>query len=266
MIVIKYGGHAMSDTHHKFSTAIQSVVDMGESCVIVHGGGPQIDAGLREVGITSTFIGGFRVTTPEIYSVVQRVLSGEVLRTVVANLRSAGLNAVGITGRDGGLLLAEKLTLLADGSSADLGCVGLVTRVNPEIILTLLDAGFVPVISPLATEGDGITEKSESGLNVNADLAAGAIAGGLKADTLLFLTDVPGIYRNWPDENSLIGSIGYEELKELLPIFIGGMAPKVMACLNAIEQGAVHVRVIDGNDSEAFALALRGIGGTVVTA
>ncbi|MEI9907271.1 MAG: acetylglutamate kinase [Actinomycetota bacterium] len=256
----------MSDENGQFAEAIRSVVDLGETCVIVHGGGPQIDAALKESGVASSFLGGFRVTSPEVFSVVQRVLSGDVLRGLVATLRNAGLNAVGLTGRDGGLLLGRKLTSLPDGTKVELGRVGEVVHVNSEILTTLLEAGFLPVVSPIASEGDEISEVSEAGLNVNADLAAGAIAGELKAETLLFLTDVPGIYRHWPDETSLIGAINYEELRELLPNFSGGMVPKVSACLNAIERGAKRVRVIDGNDPQAFALALRGIGGTVVTA
>lgn len=265
MIVIKYGGHAMSDDDGRFATAIQSIVDMGEVCVVVHGGGPQIDAALLENGIVSEFVGGFRVTTPEIFAVVQRVLTGDVLRGIVARLRQSGLNAVGITGRDGGLLIAEKQIELIDGTQADLGKVGKVVRVNIDLLKTLLDAGYLPVVSPIATEGNAVSEESDSGLNVNADLAAGAIAGALQAHSLIFLTDVSGIYRNWPDESTLIGSIPYSELKEILPTFSGGMAPKVFACLNAIELGAQRVRVVNGNDPEAFAFALRGIGGTLVT-
>ena len=265
MIVIKYGGHAMTDKDGLFAAAIQSTIDMGEQCVIVHGGGPQIDSALQQSGIKSEFVSGFRVTTPETFTIVQSVLAGEVLRNVVAQLRATGLNAVGLTGRDGGLVIAKEMTDLPDGSQVNLGRVGEIVRVNPEILLTLLDAGFVPVVAPVGVKGDELREDSEVGLNINADLVAGAIAGSLSADTLLFLTDVPGIYANWPDESSLIGSITYSDLKTMLSTLSGGMVPKVMAALKAIELGASNVRVIDGTDPQAFALALRGIGGTVVT-
>lgn len=265
MIVIKYGGHAMKDEAGLFALAIQSVVNTGEQCVVVHGGGPQINAALVKSGISSDFISGFRVTSPEAFEVVQSVLSGEVLRGVVAQLRGAGLNALGLTGRDGGLVVALPMTTLPDGSAVDLGRVGEIVRINPEILFTLLDGGYVPVVAPIAVQGDEISEDSAIGLNVNADLVAGAIAGALSAESLIFLTDVPGIYSNWPDESSLISSITYKELHALLSSLSGGMIPKVMACLNAIEKGTTNVRVIDGTNPEAFALALRGIGGTVIS-
>jgi acetylglutamate kinase len=265
MIVIKYGGHAMKDQDGLFAKAIQSAVNAGEQCVVVHGGGPQIDAALQKSGITSEFVNGFRLTTPEIFEVVQSVLSGDVLRKVVGHLRATGLNAVGLTGRDGGLIVARPMATNNQGVELSLGRVGEVVAVNPDVLLTLLDAGFLPVIAPVGVQGDEVSEESEIGLNINADLVAGAIAGALKADSLIFLTDVAGIYANWPDESSLIGSITYENLKEMLPTFSGGMIPKVMACLNAVEMGASNIRVIDGTVPESFALALRGLGGTVVT-
>jgi acetylglutamate kinase len=266
MIVIKFGGHAMDDTDGLFARAVQMALDMGEQCIIVHGGGPQIDAALKFAKLGSVYLGGFRVTPPETYEVVQRVLSGEVLRNVVAQLRQVGINAVGLTGRDGGLLIGRRMTELVDGTAVDLGQVGEVIRVGTGILDTLLAAGFLPVISPLATEGDEIEEFSMSGLNVNADLAAAAIAGAMKAQMLIFMTDVPGIYRNWPDETTLISKINAAELEAMKGEFAEGMAPKVLACLNAIKSGAGAVRVIDGKNPEAFALALRGYGGTLVSA
>jgi acetylglutamate kinase len=266
MIVIKFGGHAMDDTRELFARAVQSALDMGEQCIIVHGGGPQIDAALNAANLESTFVGGFRVSSPAIFEVVQRVLSGEVLRTLVAQLRQVGINAAGLTGRDGGLLIAKRLLQLVDGTPVELGQVGEVIRVDSSILVTLLKAGFLPVVSPIASEGDDVDEFSTVGLNVNADLAAAAIAGAMQADALIFMTDVPGIYRNWPDETSLISTISATELEAIKGDFSAGMAPKVLACLNAIRSGTVSVRVIDGKDPEAFALALRGHGGTLVSA
>lgn len=264
MIVIKFGGHAMTDAEGLFAKAVQGTLDLGEDCVIVHGGGPQIDAALKVANIEPEFNGGFRVTSPEVFEVVQRVLSGQVLRAVVAQLRNAGLNAVGLTGRDGGLLIAKKLGKLVDGTIADLGQVGEVVRVDKAILESLIDSGFLPVVSPIATLGDETHEDSSTGLNVNADLAAAAIAGALQASALIFMTDVPGIYKNWPDTSSLISSIRASELEAIKGEFTEGMAPKVAACLSAIYAGAQSVRVIDGKDPMSFALALRGIGGTVV--
>ena len=263
MIVIKFGGHAMTDTEGKFAAVIKSALDR-EPCVIVHGGGPQIDAALKTHQLDSTFIGGFRVTTPEIFSVVQQVLSGTVLREVVGHLRAHDVPAVGISGRDGGTLQATILKTLVDGSSADLGRVGEVAHVNTSLLEALLDSGFTPVVSPIAVEFDGEVEVPQHGLNVNADLAAAAIAGALDASSLIFMTDVSGIYRNFPDPESLITEISAKELEAIKGQFDGGMAPKVKACLDAIAHGAKSVRIIDGRDPKALDEALNGVGGTFV--
>ena len=263
MIVIKFGGHAMTDTSGTFAEIIKRSLDK-EACVVVHGGGPQIDAALKTHQLDSTFVGGFRVTTPEIFAVVQQVLSGTVLREVVGHLRAHDVPAVGISGRDGGTLQATLLTTLIDGSSADLGRVGDVERVDTALLKSLLDSGFTPVVSPIAVEFDGQVEVSQHGLNVNADLAAAAIAGALDASSLIFMTDVPGIYRNWPDRDSLINEISAAELEAIKHEFDGGMAPKVKACLDAIAKGAKVVRIIDGRDPKALDDALNGAGGTVV--
>ena len=263
MIVIKFGGHAMTDSSGSFAEVIKRSLE-NEACVIVHGGGPQIDAALKTHQLESTFIGGFRVTTPEIFAVVQQVLSGTVLREVVGHLRAHDVPAVGISGRDGATLQATVLKTLVDGTPADLGRVGEVVNVDSALLKTLLSAGFTPVVSPIAVEFDGNVEVSQHALNVNADLSAAAIAGALDASSLIFMTDVPGIYRNWPDRDSLISEISAAELQKLLPEFDGGIAPKVKATLDAIEKGAKVVRIIDGRDPEALANALIGIGGTKV--
>jgi acetylglutamate kinase len=263
MIVIKFGGHAMTDASGSFAAVIAKSLKE-QPCVIVHGGGPQIDAALKTHQLDSTFVGGFRVTTPEIFAVVQQVLSGTVLREVVGHLRVHDVPAVGISGRDGGTLQATLLTTLVDGTSADLGRVGEVQKVDTALLKSLLESGFTPVVSPIAVEVDGEVEVPQHGLNVNADLAAAAIAGALDAASLIFMTDVPGIYRNWPDRDSLISEISAAELSAIKIDFDGGMAPKVKACLDAIAQGAKVVRIIDGRDPKALDDALNGIGGTVV--
>ena len=265
MIVIKFGGHAMTDTSGTFAEVIKRSLDK-EPCVIVHGGGPQIDAALKTHQLDSTFIGGFRVTTPEIFAIVQQVLSGTVLREVVGHLRAHDVPAVGISGRDGGTLQASILTTLVDGTPADLGRVGEVEHVDTALLKSLLDSGFTPVVSPIAVEFDGNVEVPQHGLNVNADLAAAAIAGALDATSLIFMTDVPGIYRNWPDRDSLINEISATDLEKIKGDFDGGMAPKVKACLDAIAKGAKVVRIIDGRDPKALDEALSGVGGTKVYA
>ena len=259
MIVVKFGGHAMKDENGGFAKAIADAQARGVKLVVVHGGGPQIDAALKAEEISSEFIGGFRVTTREIFEVVERVLVNEVGPEVVNSLRRAGVNAVALSGRTCECLIAEPLRKLVDGSPVDLGLVGTITAVNPQAINSALKGGQVPVISPIATD-----ENFKGGLNVNADLAAAAIAGALSAESLIIMTDVAGIYRSWPDTSSLISSISYAELDGLKATFAEGMAPKVKACLDAIDGGASAVRIIDGTDPSAFAMALGNSGGTLV--
>ena len=224
----------------------------GEQFVIVHGGGPQIDQQLKVEGVESEFKDGFRITTPAVMKVVEAVLTGSVLRSVVRSLQRVGLPAVGITGSDAGLL---SVRLKSEGA---LGLVGEVDSVNPNILRTLLDAGFLPVVAPVSNAADG------RALNVNADLAAGAIAGALRAQEILFMTDVPGIYRNWPDQNSLMNEVSAKELGSIT--FEGGMVPKVAAVINAITSGSGSARVIDGKSLVALKDALSGKGGTWVRA
>lgn len=250
MIVIKFGGHAMGAESGAWMKEIAARWTAGEKFVIIHGGGPQIDRELQSRSIQSEFRDGFRITTPEIMDVVEMVLTGSVLRTVVRSLQRAGLPAVGITGADGRLLEVTK----RDGGKY--GLVGEVHHVNPGIIQTLLAGGFMPVISPVAQDNDGVT------LNVNADIAAGAIAGALDAEQMLFLTDVPGIFARWPEQDSMIAEIKSDELAAMT--FSGGMIPKVESVINAISSGAKSARIIDGKSLSAFQDALMGKGGTWV--
>jgi acetylglutamate kinase len=261
MIVIKFGGHAMTDEHGNFAKAISEAISSGVTPVVVHGGGPQIGEALKAAGIESSFIGGFRVTTSETFDVVERVLAGEVGPSVAQSLQDHGVDAVAISGRTSGTLIAKALTSLVDGTPADLGLVGVVTSVNPLAVTELVSDGKVPVISPIASNEDG-----SHGFNVNADLAAAAVAGALDAQWLIIMTDVEGIYRNWPDKSSLINSISAQELTSLKATFAEGMAPKVQACLEAIEAGAKAVRIIDGTNPSALKDALLGVGGTLVIA
>ncbi len=261
MIVVKFGGHAMKDEDGGFSKAIAGALAAGESIIVVHGGGPQIDRALSAAGIESKFIGGFRYTTPQAFDVVERVLVGEVGQNLAAALCDNGVSAQALSGRTLPTLIARKKTSLVDGTEVDLGQVGDVVSVDTSVIRKILDEAKVPVVAPIAVD-----EKSTNGLNVNADLAAAAIAGAMDASSLIILTDVPGIYRNWPDKDSLISTITYKELAAMQSTFQEGMAPKVQAVLDAIDQGAEAVRIIDGTNSQNLVDALSGVGGTLVNA
>lgn len=250
MIVIKFGGHAMGEHAEQWMREIATRFKDGEKFVIVHGGGPAIDNELNLRGIEKEVVNGFRVTTPEVMRVVEMILTGTVLRSVVRSLIAVGLPAVGVTGSDSGLLQ------VTPKDEERLGLVGVVTKVNPKLIDDLLDMGYLPVISPVANDATG------TALNINADIAAGAIAGALRANQMLFLTDVPGIYGNWPDKESVINEISVTDLKTMT--FADGMVPKVEAAINAIDSGAGSARIIDGTSVSAFIAALEGRGGTWV--
>lgn len=260
MIVVKFGGHAMKDENGAFAQAIASAQGTGESVVVVHGGGPQIDAALKSKGIESSFVGGFRFTTPEIFAVVENVLVNEVGPKVAQTLVHGGIKAQAISGRTLPTLISRKRSTLVDGTPTELGQVGDVVRVNTSELLQLIGRGIVPVVAPIASD------ENTGGLNVNADLAAAAIAGALDASSLIIMTDVAGIYRNWPDESSLIDAIQAHELSQIKGSFAQGMAPKVQAALDAIKSGAKAVRIIDGTNSHSFADALLSKGGTLVFA
>lgn len=261
MIVVKFGGHAMKDENGNFAKAISAAQKAGEQVVVIHGGGPQIDVALNAKGIVSTWLGGFRVTTKEIFDVVEDVLVNQVGNEVAATLSKSGIKAHAMSARTLPTVIANRRTQLIDGTLADLGFVGNVQKVNPSAILELLDQGIVPVVAPVSSDEDMTT-----GLNVNADFAAAAIAASLGASSLIVMTDVAGIYRNWPDTTSLIKSISAVELESIKSGFTEGMAPKVQAALDALSFGAKAVRIIDGTDPDSFASALAGTGGTLVVA
>ena len=251
----------MKDENGNFAKAISAAQKAGEQVVVVHGGGPQIDSALNAKGIVSTWIGGFRVTTQEIFDVVEDVLVNQVGNEVAATLGKAGIKAQAMSARTLPTVIANRRTLLIDGTPADLGFVGNVTKVNPSALLELINQGVVPVVAPVSSDEDLVT-----GLNVNADFAAAAIAASLGASSLIVMTDVAGIYRNWPDKDSLIEKISAVELESIKSGFAEGMAPKVQAALDALSFGAKAVRIIDGTDPDSFASALAGQGGTLVVA
>ena len=260
VIVVKYGGHALprAGTPDAILKEVANFHNSGKKIVLVHGGGPQVDAELLVHGIATQMISGYRATTPEVFEVVQKVLSGQVLRTRVNQLIGYGANAVGLSAGDGEMIRAERMAPTVNGQSVDIGLVGDVGSTNPRLLRTLLDADFLPVISPVAVSANG------EGLNLNGDLAAGAIGGALQADEVIFMTDVPGIYRNYPDPDSLISEISAAELEDIASTFASGMIPKCKAALSALSAGAKQVRVIDGRDSANLVLAFAGLGGTVV--
>ena len=251
MMIIKFGGHAMKDADGLFAHSIGLALSKGEKVIIVHGGGPQINAELSRLNIESTFVNGFRYTTEESFAVVENVLVNIVGPEVASNLVSNGIKAQAISGKDSHIFTGSPIE--------GLGKVGKISKVDIEPIQELLDAQIVPVIAPIAQDVTG-----GSGLNINADLAAAAISAAYKGSTLIIMTDVAGIYRNWPDTNSFISEISSSELSKLKNSFSDGMLPKVLAVLEAADAGAHTVRIIDGTNEKSFEEALSGRGGTLV--
>ncbi|QSZ48464.1 acetylglutamate kinase [Arthrobacter sp. D5-1] len=271
-MVIKYGGNAMvnDDLRRAFAEDIVFLHHVGIHPVVVHGGGPQINSMLGRLGIESEFKGGLRVTTPEAMDVVRMVLTGQVGRELVGLINSHGPYAVGMSGEDGGLLRAVRTGTVVDGEEVDLGLVGEVVGVDPAGITDILDAGRIPVISTVAPEivddGNGFQTTGQV-LNVNADTAAAAVASALGATKLVILTDVEGLYANWPDKSSLISSLRASELREMLPRLESGMIPKMAACLKAIDEGVERAHIVDGRLPHSMLLetfTTAGIGTQVV--
>ncbi len=263
ILVVKYGGNAMTDDKLKqaFAEDIAFLRFAGFKPVIVHGGGPQISRMLDKLGIESEFRGGLRVTTPEAMDVVRMVLVGQVQRELVGLINSHGPLAVGLSGEDAGLFTATPTNTIVDGEEVDLGLVGEVTKVREESVLDLVEAGRIPVISSVAPDEFGQVH------NVNADTAAAALAVALKAEKLLVLTDVEGLYRDWPDSDDVIGEISPEALAELMPSLASGMVPKMAACLNAVQGGVPRATVVDGREPHAVLLEIftdEGVGTQVL--
>jgi len=242
IVVVKYGGNAMTDDTLKAAFAADMVFlrNCGIHPVVVHGGGPQISAMLEKLGIAGDFKGGFRVTTPEVLDVARMVLFGQVGRELVNLINAHGPYAVGITGEDAHLFTAVRRTAVVDGIATDIGLVGDVARVNTHAVLDLIDAGRIPVVSTIAPDTEGRV------YNVNADTAAAALAEALGAQKLIMLTDVEGLYTNWPDRGSLVSEIDVTALTQLLPRLESGMVPKIEACLRAVGGGVPSAHVIDG--------------------
>jgi acetylglutamate kinase len=261
--VIKYGGNAMLDDELKCAFA-QDMVFLrlaGLRPVVVHGGGPQINAMFERLGIAGEFRGGLRVTTPETIDVVRMVLFGQVGRELVGLINAHGPFAVGISGEDAHLFTAARRTATVDGAPVDVGLVGDVVAVNPAAVLDIVNAGRIPVVSGLAPDADGVVH------NVNADTAAAALAVALGAAKLVVLTDVEGLYSDWPDRTSLLSQITVDRLAGLLPALSAGMVPKMEACLRAVRGGVPRAHVIDGRVAHSVLLEVfttEGVGTMVL--
>jgi acetylglutamate kinase len=263
-VVVKYGGHAMDtpEVQRAFAADLVFLRYVGIRPVVVHGGGPQISSMLGRLGISSEFRGGLRVTTPESIDVIRMVLVGQVGRQLVGLINEHGPFAVGMSGEDARLFTAHRRTANVDGEAVDVGLVGDVAAVNVDAVTDLIAAGRIPVISTVAPDANGVVH------NLNADTAAGALAAALGARKLVVLTDVAGLYRDWPDPASLVSQIGTDELAELLPRLEAGMVPKMEACLRAVRGGVPAAHVIDGRVPHSVLLEIftdEGFG-TMVTA
>ncbi|MFS0884306.1 acetylglutamate kinase [Aeromicrobium sp. 179-A 4D2 NHS] len=263
IVVVKYGGNAMTDDTLKraFAEDIVFLRLAGFKPVVVHGGGPQISAMLDRLQIESEFRGGLRVTTPEAVDVVRMVLKGQVGPELVGLLNQHGDLAVGLSGEDGGLFRAERTRPVVDGEPVDVGLVGEVVGVRPEAVIDLIEAGRIPVVSTVAPDAEGQV------LNVNADTAASALAVALGAEKLLVLTDVEGLYADWPNSSDVIGEISPESLEAILPELASGMIPKMTACLDAVKGGVKRATVVDGREPHSVLLEIftdEGVGTQVL--
>lgn len=268
-VVIKYGGHAMLNSELK-EQVLQDIIFLqfaGLKPVVVHGGGPEITSLLKQLGKKSEFVNGLRVTDEETMAIAEMVLVGKINTELVALLNKQGTKAIGLSGKDGNLIMARKyLSDIYDNGeikSVDIGFVGEVEQVNIELINTLLTAGYIPIIAPI---GVGINGES---YNINADSVAGEIAGALQAEKLLLLTDTKGIYSDFGDEETFIPTLSFENAQELMNEgkIDGGMIPKVKACVTALAAGAKKTHIVDGRQPHTILLEIftdSGVGTEVV--
>jgi acetylglutamate kinase len=252
IVVVKFGGNAMvnQDLQRAFAQDMAYLRFVGIRPVVVHGGGPQITAKLEELGIPSEFRNGFRYTDSQTMTVVRDVLRNQVSKELSELIEAAGAETIVLSGEDDNLFRAEKVTLRSESGEIDLGLVGEVRSVNPRSILAALEQGKVPVISTVAPTVLGEL------LNVNADLAAASLAVALGAEKLLVLTDVAGLYADWPNQDSLVSEISAAELRDLIPSLESGMIPKMQACLAAIDGGVPKAHIIDGRQPHSILLEI----------
>jgi acetylglutamate kinase len=257
VVVVKFGGNAMldADLQRAFAEDMAYLRWVGIRPVVVHGGGPQISARLAELNIETEFRGGFRVTTAESIGVVRDVLRNEISTPLAQMITDAGAQAQVLSGEDSNLFRAEVTTLDSADGPIDIGLVGEVVQVNPRVVFEAIEAGRIPVISTVAPDANGQL------LNVNADLAAASLAIALGAEKLMVLTDVPGLYSDWPNLDSLVSEITTSELEKLLPSLESGMIPKMQACLSAVTGGVPQAHVIDGRTPHSILLEIFTVSG-----
>jgi len=267
VIVVKFGGNAMVDEElqRAFAEDMVYLRHVGVHPVVVHGGGPQISARLNELGIQSEFRGGYRVTTPETIDIIRDVLSGTISRELADLVNEHGRFATVLSGEDRSLFSGRRRGAIVDGEAVDLGLVGDVIDVDPTSVLEAIAAGRIPVVSSIAPDIDNPGQS----LNVNADSAAAALAIAVRAAKLIILTDVAGLYSDWPNRDSLVSVIDTDELSTLLPSLESGMIPKMTACLEAVSGGVEKAAIIDGRTPHSILLEVfttSGIGTEVVPA
>lgn len=265
-VVIKFGGNVMDDPQMNISILndILFLKQIGINIVLVHGGEPAITEMLEKLQIKSEFINGNRVTDEKTMEIVEMVLTGKINKELVGSINKLGGRAVGISGKDANLFVAEKKFMVIDGEEIDLGRVGKVKKINTEIIETITKSGYIPVVSPVAVDEDG------NSYNINADYAAGELAGSLNADKFILLTNVKGVMRDLHDDSTLYSKLYYNEVYKLINggIIVGGMLPKVEACMTAINAGVSRSHILDGRIKHSLLLEIftdEGIGTMIVS-
>lgn len=265
LVLIKYGGNAMLNEtlQNRIAQQVKLLTEQNIKVVLVHGGGPFINKALDRAGITSEFIDGHRHTTPQALRQIETTLKGEVNSQLVGIFNRAGLKAVGLSGKDGQMVIAKKRwhTSSTDGTKIDLGQVGDVKSIEQDLINKLLVNGFTPVITCIASDEDGVD------YNINADMFAGHLAAALNVDAYIVLTDVDGLYRNYPDPSSIISSISLSEISELYNTIIkGGMIPKIESCEISLNGGAGRAVILNGTKPEQieeYAIHQQTVGTTI---
>lgn len=260
--VIKYGGSIMNNINAQdaFIEDLLLLTSIGIKVVIIHGGGPEISKWLSKTGMESKFIKGLRVTDRATMEIVEMVLSGNVNKKLSSNLSRKGLNAVGISGKDSNLIKSKKKYIYEDGNKIDIGFVGEVTSINKDLLINLLNDDLIPVISPIGCDSEG------NSYNINADYAAAFISGVMKAEKLLVMTDIDGVYKDIKDPSTLLPSITIDEIKEFTEsgIITGGMIPKLECCVDALNKGTKSVHLIDGRKEHNLLFNITNNTGTKI--
>lgn len=261
-LVIKYGGSIMDNApaQEAFIEDLLLLSSIGVNVVIVHGGGPEISKWLKKAGIESKFVNGLRVTDGDTMEIVEMVLSGKVNKKLSSNLSRKGLNTIGMSGTDSNLIRVDKKYLDQDGHKVDIGFVGEVTSINKEILLKLIHSNIIPIISPIGSDDQGYS------YNVNADSAAAYISGALKAEKLLIMTDIDGVYIDIKDPSTRLTSITIDEMKKYTDqgVITGGMLPKLDCCISALKSGTNSVHLIDGRIEHSLLSTLLNYNGTKI--